>query len=190
LLLITSPPVTLFLWEQGFLKVFPENGKENTLQTIGQNLGLQTTEKETPNSRFLQHIANDLAVRQLIWMGLLVHLDDTDGIGARVTDSGTAESENGTTTKFLELIVLFGDIFTQIVVGEEPRVVTDKGGRRRSEGAIVETEIFILEISKVEFLKLSFAKARREISLEMMLHKTTHAKVRNILNRKLTQRAR
>jgi hypothetical protein len=156
--------------------VLPENGKENTLQTIGQNLGLQTTEKEAPHARFLQYIAHNLAVGQLIWMGLLVHLDDPDGIGARVTDSGTAETENGTTTKFLELIVLLRDLFTQIVVGEEPWVVTDKGGRCRSEGAIVETEICII----CENINCRLQSREREI-VSVMLSKHNAATCAQII---------
>jgi len=103
--------------------LLPQDRKENTLQTIGQNFGFQSTEKESLDTGFGQDALHHLRVAQLIGMRLFVHFDDTNGIAASVANGGAAETENGASTEFLELRVLFGDLFRQEIVREEPAVV-------------------------------------------------------------------
>jgi len=55
------------------------------------------------------------------------HLDDSDGVAARVTDGGTAEADGGAAAELLELVVLDGGVFcVEEVVGGEPGVVPDE----------------------------------------------------------------
>lgn len=53
----------LSLLKQYFFELFPQNGEQNTLQTIGQNLSFQTTEKQSKHSRFLDHTSDCMGVR-------------------------------------------------------------------------------------------------------------------------------
>lgn len=113
----------LFLGEHDLFKVLPQDAEKNTLQAIRQNLGLQTSKHETLDTRFGQDSLNDLWVRQLIRMRLLVRLDDTDRVGACIRNGRRAKTQDSSTSQFGQLCILLGDKFTQVIVGEEPTAV-------------------------------------------------------------------
>lgn len=119
-LLNTVPPNSLLLWEEYFLELLPENREENALHTIGKNLGLQSSEHQPSNSRFLDHILDHLRIRQVLRMRLLVNLHNTDRVGASITDSRCAETHQSPTAKLAQLSVLLGDLGTQEVVSGKP----------------------------------------------------------------------
>ena len=118
--------------------MLPQDGKENSLQTVTENLGLESSQKESLHTRFRNNVFDNLQVGQGIWMALFVDLDNADGIGTRVTNGRRTESNQSATAQFLDAIVLLWDAYRQVVVGEEPRVVTDKGGRCSSDGSVVD----------------------------------------------------
>ena len=119
-LLNPMPAKSSLLWEEYLLELLPENREENALHTIGKNLGLQTTEHQPSNSRFLDHILDHLRIRQILRMRLLVNLHDTDRVGASITDSRCAETHQSPTAKLAQLSVLLGDLGTQEVVSGKP----------------------------------------------------------------------
>ena len=125
-------PFGLLLAEKGFLKVFPQDTEQNTLQTIGQNLGFQTTKHETGYTRLGQHVANDLHVRQLIRVRLLVHLDDANRVGTRVRNCRRAESQQGPTSQFGQLRILLGNGVRQEIVRKEPSVSSAEREKRHA----------------------------------------------------------
>ena len=127
--------IHLFLWEQNLLKLLPENREQNSLHTVGKNLGLQTTEHEPPDSRFLYHILHNLRIRQIFWMRLLVNLHDTDRVRASITDSRRAETHKSPTAEFAELSVLLGNLGPQEIVCCEP-------GWRREQTNVCERLMF------------------------------------------------
>mmetsp|Transcript_11097 Transcript_11097/g.30661 ORF Transcript_11097/g.30661 Transcript_11097/m.30661 type:complete len:322 (-) Transcript_11097:107-1072(-) len=130
----------LLLWKQNLLKVLPQHGEENSLQTVGKDLGLQSAEQETLHAALGDDVAHDLRVRYLFGIGLLVDLADADAVGAGVGDGRGAETEDGTTAELAELRVLLGDAFAEVVVGEEPWVMSDEGGGCGSETSVVQGE--------------------------------------------------
>lgn len=104
--------------------------EQNALQTVGQNLCLQATEHKTRYTRFGNDIPHNLHVAQLCRIRLLIHFDDTDGVGASVRHSRGAKSEQSTTTKFRQLSVLVRNSLGQKVVRKEP---TKEGWARVSK---------------------------------------------------------
>ena len=124
------PKTTLLLFrKQNLLKLFPQDGKQDPLHTIGQNLGLQSTKEQPPQPTLCNDIPNYLRVRDGFGTTLLVHLDDSNGVGACITDGTGAESHDGTTTQFSQLRVLLGKLFGEVVVGEEPGVMPNECSR-------------------------------------------------------------
>lgn len=102
--------------------MLPQYRKQDTLQTIGQDLGFQSTKHEPRNTRFGEDVTDHLDVRQLIRMRLLVHFDDANRVGAGVRDGRRTEAQQRPTSQFRQLRVLLGDLFRQEVVRKEPTV--------------------------------------------------------------------
>lgn len=108
--------------EKNFFKLLPQNTEQDSLHTIGQNLGFQTSEHEPLDTWFCNDITENLDICQLFWVGLLVNLHHTDWVGASVRYGRGAESQDGTTSQLLELCILLRDLFTQEIVSGEPTV--------------------------------------------------------------------
>ena len=122
--------------EKGFLKLLPQDAEEQSLQSIGQYLGLESTEEESTKPTFLDNLLYNLRVANLLWIRLLVDLDDANRVGTRVRHCRRAKSQNGTTSQLRHLGILFRNHFRQRIVREEPRIVTDKGGTGGRQRAI------------------------------------------------------
>lgn len=117
----------LFLSKEGFFKMLPQNRKENTLQTICQDFGFQPTEHQSRHTRFGQDTTKDFGIGQLIGMRLLIHLQDANRVTAGVADRGTAKSQKGSSSQFVDLRVLFGNFLRQEIVRGKPRVMSYEG---------------------------------------------------------------
>ncbi len=102
---------SLLLRIERFFKVFPQDGKENPLESVTENLGLESSQKESLHARFRNNVADHLKVGQSIGMALFVDLDDPNGIGTRVTDGRRTKSNESATTQFLDAIVLLREAF-------------------------------------------------------------------------------
>ena len=118
--------------EKNFFKLLPQNTEQDSLHTIGQNLGFQTSEHEPLDTWFCNDITENLDICQLFWVGLLVHLHHTDWVGASVRYGRGAESQDGTTSQLLELCILLRDLFTQEIVSGEPTVKSRTKRNKRS----------------------------------------------------------
>ena len=125
--------LSTLLGKQGFLEVLPENAKQDTLQTIGKDLGFQSSEKETTNATLLQDGLDDLGIRKLIRVRLLVDLDDANRVGAGIRNGRRAKTQNGSSPEFRELRVLFGDLFRQEIVSGKPTIIIGWDGVERKE---------------------------------------------------------
>ena len=66
--------------------MLPQDTEQNSLQTVREDLRLKTSKHEPTYTRFGQHVAHYLWIRQLLRMRLLVHLDDANAVTACVTD--------------------------------------------------------------------------------------------------------
>mmetsp|Transcript_40957 Transcript_40957/g.59850 ORF Transcript_40957/g.59850 Transcript_40957/m.59850 type:complete len:211 (-) Transcript_40957:535-1167(-) len=128
----------LLLSKKNLFKLLPQNRKQNSLHTIRQNFGLQSTEHQSLNSTLLNDILDDLGIRYSIGVALFVHLDDTDGVGACVRDGRGAKAKDGPSTQLAHLRILLWYFLREEVVSEEPGIVPHKGGRSSSKGAMVE----------------------------------------------------
>jgi hypothetical protein len=118
--------------------MLPQNTKQNTLQSIGKNLGFEASEKEPVIATFFHDHFDNLRVRQLLRMRLFIDLDDANRVGTRIGNGRGGKSQNGTTPEFGQLRILFGNLFRQEIVREKPRIMTDKRGTRRRQGSIVQ----------------------------------------------------
>ena len=76
----------LFFGEECLFKVLPQNTEQYTLHTVGEDLSFKTTEHQARNSRLGDNILDNLGIRNLLGVGLLVDLADSNRVGASVTD--------------------------------------------------------------------------------------------------------
>ena len=119
--------------------MLPQDTKQYSLHTIREDLGFEATEHETGDSRLGNNFLNNLGIRDLRGVGLLVNLADANGIGAGVTDGRGTEANDRPSAEFGQLVVLLGDLCAQHVVGKEPGVVAHKGGRGGSQSSVVQS---------------------------------------------------
>lgn len=124
--------------------MFPQYRKENTLHSVCQNFGFQSSKHESGHATLRNDVACNLRIGQLFRMRLFVHLHDTNRIRTRIRYGGGTKAQNGTTTQLSNGIVLFWNFLRQEIVGKEPWVVTDKCGGCGSKGTIVETVVMVV----------------------------------------------
>ena len=127
-----------FLWEESLLEVLPQDAEQYSLHTVGEDFRFESAEHEAGDAGFLHDVLDDLRVGDLRWVGLLVYLADTDGVGAGVANGRRAKANNGPASELGQLVVLLWDFGAQEVVDKEPGVVADKGCRGGREGSVVE----------------------------------------------------
>jgi hypothetical protein len=120
--------------------VFPQNTKQDALQAVGENLGFQSSKKESVIATLFDDHAHNLRIRKLIRMRLLVDFHDPNRVGTGITNGRRGKSQNGTAPEFRQLRILFGNFFRQEIVREKPGIVTHKGSGRRRQGTIVESQ--------------------------------------------------
>lgn len=70
----------LFLFLQQERQVPPRDAENNPLDTIGQQFGLQTPEKQPLYAILPDHFLYRLLIRNLFLTGLLYRLDDPDRV--------------------------------------------------------------------------------------------------------------
>ena len=135
----SPPPPRLLLREENSLELLPQNAEEDSLQSVGDDLRVEASEHETVDPVLGEDVLDGYGVGDCDLGGLLVDLDDADGVGAGVGDCGAAEPDPGAPSKLLELVVLdLGVLDVEEVVGREPGVVTDERCGGGGEGAVVE----------------------------------------------------
>jgi hypothetical protein len=78
--------------KQDFLKVLPQDTKQDTLQAIGENLGFESTKKEPVVATFLDDHADNLRVRELVRVRLFVHFHDANRVGAGIGNGRRGET--------------------------------------------------------------------------------------------------
>ena len=135
--MVTSP--LFLLGKEQFLKLLPQNTEQNSLQSISEDLCLQSSEHQPSDSTLLQDILDNLRITNLCWVRLLVHFADSNGVGTSVADCRRTESQERTSTQLCQLSILLGDLFAQIIVGKEPRIVADECSRCCGKGSIVKS---------------------------------------------------
>mmetsp|Transcript_17283 Transcript_17283/g.29787 ORF Transcript_17283/g.29787 Transcript_17283/m.29787 type:complete len:279 (+) Transcript_17283:237-1073(+) len=128
----------LVLGKQHLLEVLPQHRKHEPLQSIRQNLRLQSSEHQSTNTTLGNHISYHLRITQCLRRTLLIHLHHANGVTARIRHGTSAEPHDGTSSQFAQGIVLLGYLFPEQVVGEEPGVVADEGGTGGGETAVIE----------------------------------------------------
>ena len=128
----------LVFWKQNLLKLFPQDGKQNTLHTIGQNLGLQTTEEQSSQSTFRNHSPHNLWIGNCLRTTLLVHFHHPNGIGTGITHGTGTKSHNGSTAQFSQLGVLLWNFFTKVIVGKKPGVMSYKCCRSAGQTSMIQ----------------------------------------------------
>jgi hypothetical protein len=118
--------------------VLPQNTKQNTLQPVGENLGFQSSKKESVTARLGHDHFHNLRIRKVVGMTLFVHFHHSDRVGTGITNSGRTKSQYGATPEFGQLRILFGNLFRQEIVREKPGIVTNERGTRCRQTTIVQ----------------------------------------------------
>ena len=131
--------VVIVLLEELLVDELPEDREHQTLHTVGQDLGLQATAEQTAQTVLLDDAAEGLGVRDLLSVTLLVHLDHADRVGAGVRHGRGAETDHGTTSQLLGGLVVARQHLVEVVVHEEPRVVTHESCGGGSDGTLEES---------------------------------------------------
>ena len=88
--------------------------------------------KKSPHTPLSQDMSNDLRIRQLVRMRLLVHFAHTNTVAACIADSTRAKPQNGSPTKFCQLRVLFWNLFRQEIVRIEPAYLQQQNANQKS----------------------------------------------------------
>jgi hypothetical protein len=70
----------------------PQHIEQQALETVGDNLGLETSEEQAVHTIFLNHLVESLHVSDGHFTGLLGGLQHANGVGAGIRNSRGAES--------------------------------------------------------------------------------------------------
>ena len=128
----------LLLLEELLVDELPQDGEHESLQAVGEDLGLQPSSEEGEDAVLLDDLLHGFGVRDDFCGRLSVDLNDSDGVGDRVGDDRGAEADEGVSHELeLDLLVL-GQYFLQGVVGEEPGIVSGEGSRESGHRSVVE----------------------------------------------------
>lgn len=98
------------------LDSLPENREQETLHTVGNDTGAQTTTKETDPTVLGNDGTDSSRVRNGDIVGLAVSLDDTDGVGDGVGDGRRDETDEGVTGELLVEFGVAGERFLEVVL--------------------------------------------------------------------------
>mmetsp|Transcript_78160 Transcript_78160/g.168990 ORF Transcript_78160/g.168990 Transcript_78160/m.168990 type:complete len:300 (-) Transcript_78160:46-945(-) len=128
----------LFLLEPEVVNVLPQHREHESLHAVRHDLRLESPAQQTHHPVLGQHPLQSLWIGDGLLVGLLVHLDHADGVGAGVRRGGRAESDEGRPPKSGQLVVKFRQVLVQVVVHEEPGVVADEGRRRCGQSSVPE----------------------------------------------------
>lgn len=113
-------------------KELPEHGEEKSLDSVRQDLCAEAASEQAEDAVLCDDLLCCLDVAYVALVDLAIGLDDSQRVGARVADDGGDEADEGLAGELRDRIVGRRKDFGEVVVGREPREVSDElvmGGR-------------------------------------------------------------
>mmetsp|Transcript_31177 Transcript_31177/g.101544 ORF Transcript_31177/g.101544 Transcript_31177/m.101544 type:complete len:307 (+) Transcript_31177:81-1001(+) len=124
--------------EHQLVDILPQHGEEQALQPIGHQARLEPPSEQPRDAVLAHHQPHSIRIGDALRVRLLGGLDDADGVGGGVADQGREEADGSAAAQLLQRRVWVRQLLVQVVVREEPWVVSHQRSARGGQSAVEE----------------------------------------------------